>query len=192
MKRLPILIFLAAALLAVPAHARQVSGVEMPETMESSGVSLLLNGAGVRTRFFVAIYVGGLYLKQRSADAAAIMEADEPMAIKLRMISGLVTGNLMKKSIEEGFQRSTRGNTAPIREKIDALIAVYDQEIAADDVFDIVYVPETGLDIYKNGAHTETIRSGLPFKRALFGIWISDRPIQENLKRDMLGPDKIP
>jgi hypothetical protein len=187
MKRLPILIFLAAALLAVPAHARQVSGVEMPETMESTGVSLLLNGAGVRTRFFVDVYVGGLYLKQRSADAAAIIAADEPMAIKLLMISGLVTRDRMKKSIEEGFQRSTRGNTAPIRQKIDALIAVYDEEIAADDVFDIVYVPDTGLEVYKNGARTATIRSGLPFKRALFGIWISDRPIQESLKRGMLG-----
>ena len=187
MKRLPILILLAVLLLAVPADARQVSGVEMPETMESGNVLLLLNGAGVRTRFFVDIYVGGLYLKRRSADAAAIMAADEPMAIRLRMVSGLVTRDLMKKSIKEGFQRSTRGNTASIREKIDALIAVYDEEIATDDVFDIVYVPGTGIDVYKNGAHTETIRSGLPFKRALFGIWISNRPVQERLKRGMLG-----
>jgi len=27
---------------------------------------------------------------------------------------------------------------------------------------------------------------GLDFKKALFGIWLSDNPVQENLKNDML------
>jgi hypothetical protein len=44
-----------------------------------------------------------------------------------------------------------------------------------------------GLIVYKNGIYTVTIECGLSFKRALFGIWISDRPVQENLKHGMLG-----
>ena len=187
MKRAPVLLFLFAALLASAGQARQIADVELPESMERSGAELVLNGAGVRTRFFIDVYVGGLYLLQPSGDASAIIDADEPMAIKLHILTGLVTPKLMKSSIEEGFERSTAGNTAPIRSQIESLMGVYDDGVADEDVFDIVYVPGKGLDVFKNGTHRATVESGLRFKRALFGIWFSDRPIQASLKRGMLG-----
>ncbi len=187
MKRLLIWLPLIAVFFALPADARRVAGIEIPETLQSAGVLLVLNGAGIRTRYFLDVYVGGLYLKQTSADAAAIMDTDEVMAIKLWIATGLVTNARMQKSIEEGFQKSTRGNTAPIREKIDALIDVYDEEIDDEDVFELVYLPGQGLNVYKNGVYTAMIECGLSFKRALFGIWISDRPVQTSLKNGMLG-----
>ncbi len=187
MKWLLILFSLFSAFSALPADARRVAGIEIPETLESGGSVLILNGAGVRTRYFLDVYVGGLYLKERSTDAAAIMEADEPMAIRLRIVTGLITNDRMQRSTEEGFQKSTRRNTAPIREEIDALIDVYDEEINDEDLFDLVYVPGQGLTVYKNGVLRATIECGLPFKRALFGIWISDQPVQTNLKNDMLS-----
>jgi len=186
MKRLLASLLLITAFRALPADARSVAGIEVPETLESGGISLILNGAGIRTRYFLDLYVGGLYLKKGSTDAAAIMDADELMAVKLSIVTGLITNDRMQKSIEDGFQKSTRGNTTPIREKIDALIDVYDEEINDEDVFDLVYVPGQGLNVYKNGINRATIDCGLPFKRALFGIWISDRPVQTNLKHGML------
>jgi len=167
--------------------ARRVAGIEVPETFESDGVSLVLNGAGIRTRFFLDVYVGGLYPKKTNTDAAAVMDTDELMAIKMWIVTGLITNDKMQKSIEEGFQKSTRGNTAPIREKINALIDLFDEEINDEDVFGLVYLPGRGLNVYKNGVYRATIECGLPFKRALFGIWISDRPMQTSLKHDMLG-----
>ncbi len=187
MKRLLVSLLLITAFCALPADARRVAGIEIPETLEREGVLLILNGAGIRTRYFLDVYVGGLYLKKRSTDAAAIMDADELMAIKLRIVTGLITNDRMQKSIEEGFQKSTRGNTGPIREKIDALIDVYDEEINDEDIFEFVYVPGQGLIVYKNGVYRATIECGLPFKRALFGIWISDRPVQTSFKHGMLG-----
>jgi len=187
LKRLLISLSLVIAFFALPADARRVAGVELPETLESGGSLLILNGAGIRTRVFLDVYVGGLYLKKRSADAAAIIDADEPMAIKLWIVTGLITNNRMQKSIEKGFQKSTSGNTTPIREKIDALIDVYAEEINDGDSFELVYLPGQGLTVYKNGIHTATIECGLSFKRALFGIWISDRSVQKSLKDGMLG-----
>ena len=192
MKRLLVSLLLITAFCALPADARRVAGIEIPETLEREGVLLILNGAGIRTRYFLDVYVGGLYLKKRSTDAAAIMDADEPMAIKLRIVTGLITNDRMQKSIEEGFQKSTRGNTGPIREKIDALIDIYDEEINDEDIFEFVYVPGQGLIVYKNGVYRATIECGLPFKRALFGIWISDRPVQTSLKHGMLGLYGLP
>jgi hypothetical protein len=186
-RRILVALFLVIAFFPFSADARRVAGVDVPETLESDGAELTLNGAGIRTRLFLDVYVGGLYLKQRSTDAAAIIESDEPMAIELWIVTGLISNDRMQKSIEEGFQKSTDGNTAPIRDQIDALIDVYAEEIDDGDVFGLVYLPGRGLKVSKNGAHTVTIECGLSFKRALFGIWLSDRPVQESLKHGMLG-----
>jgi hypothetical protein len=180
-------ISLITALFALPAEAKQVAGIDVPDSFESDGVSLVLNGAGIRSKYLLDVYVGGLYLKKTSTDAAAILGADERMAIKMWIVTGLVTNERMQESIEEGFQKSTQKNTAPIREKIDALIDVFDEEINEEDVFDFVYLPGQGLKVHKNGAYRAMVECGLPFKRALFGIWISDRPVQNSLKRGMLG-----
>ena len=66
-------ILVAALLLAaLPASALEVAGVSVPESYLLDGKTLVLNGAGVRTKTFlkVKVYVGALYLPQHSTDAA--------------------------------------------------------------------------------------------------------------------------
>jgi hypothetical protein len=167
--------------------ARLVDGTEISETLNVEGTALVLNGAGVRTRFFLDVYVGGLYLEEPSAEAAAIIDADELMAIRLHVTSRLVSNERMRSSIALGFEKSTGGNTAPLRAEIDALSDVFRDDVAIADVFDLVYVPGKGLDLYKNGAHRTTVVCGMRFKRALFGIWLSERAVQASLRREMLG-----
>ena len=186
MKRLITALTLTLAL-APMAEAKKVADVEIPDTLTAEGTQLNLNGAGVRTKWFMDIYVGGLYLAQPSHDAANIVKADEPMAIKLHMVSGMVTSDKMKSSTMEGFENATGGNMAPIKPQIDKFISVFDEEIKQGDEFDLVYVPSKGVEIFKNGDLKDTVDGGMEFKKALFGIWLSDKPAQENLKKSMLG-----
>ena len=53
-------------------------------------------------------------------------------------------------------------------------------------MFDLVYLPGEGVRVLKNGEQKDTV-GGLEFKKALFGIWLSDKPAQEDLKEKMLG-----
>ena len=70
----------------------------MPESLQTGQTQLMLNGAGIRTKFFFDIYVGGLYLKEKSQDATAIIEANEPMAIRLHILSSKATSKKMEKA----------------------------------------------------------------------------------------------
>ena len=55
-----------ALIMMVPlAAARQVGGKYIPETMRVGKSILYLDGAGVRTKFFLSIYAGGLYLTHK-------------------------------------------------------------------------------------------------------------------------------
>jgi hypothetical protein len=183
--RKALVILFAMLFLSTSAFAVDVSGVKMPDTLKAGGQDLVFNGGDKRTKFMMKVYVAALYLKQKNGDAQKIIDADEPMAIKLQITSGLVTPDKMKTAINEGFENSTGGNIAPIKAKIDAFTAVF-KDLANGVVYDYAYVPGKGVEIYKNGQMAATIQ-GLDFKKALFGIWLCNKPAQESLKEAMLG-----
>jgi len=172
--------------LAATADARDIAGVAVPETLSFDGAALTLNGAGVRTKFFMDMYVGALYLTQPRKDPGQIIRADEPMAIRLRILSGLITSEKMEAATREGFHNATAGDSALVQDRIERFIAVFREPIAKDDTYDMVYIPREGTRIYKNGVLKTTI-AGLEFKRALVGIWLCEKPAQESLKQQMLG-----
>jgi hypothetical protein len=167
-------------------HAREIEGIKMPESLEVGKSKLILNGAGVRSKFFMDLYVGGLYLQNKSNNPKEIIEGDEPMAIRLHIISSLITSKKMENATREGFENATKGNIEPIKSQIEKFISVFQEKIDEDDIFDMIYSPGKGVEVYKNGEFKSRIE-GLAFKRALFGIWLSDKPAQKSLKKEMLG-----
>ncbi|MGO1502137.1 MAG: chalcone isomerase family protein [Marinobacter sp.] len=174
------------ATLSAPALALTVGGVDVPDTYKADSSELQLNGAGTRSKFFIDLYVGSLYVPQAQQDGNAVVEADEPQAITLHITSGMITSDRMTEATLEGFEASTDGDMAPIQSEIDQFMSVFKEEIKEGDVFDLVYVPGEGVKVRKNNEDKDTV-GGLEFKKALFGIWLSDEPAQNSLKKKMLG-----
>ena len=166
--------------------AGEIGGINMPEALETGQTKLYLNGAGIRKKFFMDLYVAGLYLEEKSDDPEVIIEADEPMAIRLHIISSMITSKKMEKATREGFENATGGNIEPIKVQIEEFITVFKEEIKEDDIYDLIYVPGKGMKISKNN-ESRSIIKGFPFKKAMFGIWLSDKPAQKSLKKKMLG-----
>ncbi len=163
-----------------------VSGVNVPLAFKSEESALILNGAGVREKYFMDLYVGALYIKNKSNDAQKIIDADESMCIKLHIVSGMITSEKMTSAVDEGFQKSTKGNTTPLQDKIKQFKTVFSEKINKGDIYDLVYSKTNGTLIYKNGKLSASI-PGLDFKKALFGIWLCSEPADEGLKKKMLG-----
>lgn len=175
-----------AAALSTPASALTVEGVDVPDTYSAMDTELKLNGAGTRSKWFMDLYVGGLYVPETVNDGQAIINADEPQAITLHIISGMITSERMTEATLEGFKASTAGDMAAIQNDVDQFLRVFQEEIKEGDVFDLVYLPGAGVKVLKNGKHKDTL-GDLAFKKALFGIWLSDKPAQQDLKEKMLG-----
>src|SRR5690554_8226281 len=89
---------------------------------------LVLNGEGIPTQWFVQVYIAALYLNEKTSDAQAVIEADEPMAVRLIITSGMITPKRMSDSTRDGFVSSTGGNIAPIANEIDELISALDRK----------------------------------------------------------------
>lgn len=178
--------FMLAATLSTPASALTVGGIDLPDTYTAGSTELQLNGAGTRSKFFMDLYVGSLYVSQAQEDGNAVVEADEPQAITLHITSGMITSDRMTEATMEGFEASTDGDMSSVKADIDQFMSVFKEEIKEGDVFDLVYVPGEGVNVLKNGEQKDTV-GDLAFKKALFGIWLSDDPAQKSLKKDMLG-----
>lgn len=165
---------------------REVGGVKFPGHIMLDKEALFLNGAGVREKYFMDMYVCGLYLKQRASDAEAIMNADEKMGLRLQIVSSLVSNEVMQKAVREGFDKSTNHNTKAIDKEIEAFITAFSEPIKKNDLFELNYYPGTGCVIFKNGVKKVQI-AGLAFKKALFGIWLGPNPAHEDLRNSLLG-----
>jgi hypothetical protein len=166
----------------------KVQGVTLPAKLSKDDKTCTINGAGVRNKYFMNVYVAGLYLTAKSNNPNDIVNADKPMAVRLQIISALVTQDRMAQSIIEGFEKSTKGNTKPIQKDIDQIIKIFKSEpIKVGDVFDIWYTPGIGITATKNNKKFDILIPGLQFKKFTFGIWLGEDPVDDTLKDLMLG-----
>ena len=133
-----------------------VDGIDLPETLTIGNETLVLNGAGVRAKRIAFInkglYVAGLYLKAKSDNPRQIMDADETMSLRIKITSSLITTKRFAEATLEGFEEATSGNTVPIQQGINSIMGAFSDEIKEGDQFDIVYTPDVGVQVFKNGS----------------------------------------
>ena len=114
------------------------------------------------------------------------MDADTPMAIRMHFVHSEVSSKKLVNAWNEGFVNGTGGNIAPIKTEIDTFNAFFSQDAGKNDIYDIIYIPDQGVRVYIKGVLKGTIK-GLDFKRAVFSIWLGEKPADAKLKRKMLG-----
>ena len=189
MKTLKATVLSAMLLVGSMSFAQQeIGGVTLPASFQAGNAKVILNGGGLREKMWIDLYVGGLYLKAKTSNSQTIIDANEEMAIKLQIVSGLITSEKMIEATKEGFEKSTGGNMSSMQGQIDKFIEAFKEPIVEGDVYDIIYVPSQGVEVYKAGKLKQRI-PGLAFKKALFGIWLGADPADEDLKEGMLGLD---
>ena len=185
MKKQMITFFVLIATAMTMNAQKTVAGVKVDDKLAIEGQNLVLNGVGTRVKMFMDMYVGALYVEKKSTNANEIMASKDGAAIRLTIVSGLISSDKMIDAVTEGFENSTGGKTASLKSKIDKFISFFKDEIKKGDVFTMVNTDE-GVVVYKNNTKKGTIE-GNDFKKALFGIWLSAKPADKNLKKAMLG-----
>ena len=186
MKKIVLTLILTGFIFSVPTFAKtEIGGVTLPDTIKVGDETLVLNGGGIREKFWLEMYVGGLYLTKKETNSQKIIESDQPMAIFMEIVSGMITSERMIEAVEEGFQKSTGGNTSPIQKDIETFINAFREKIQEGDTFLISY-HAGAVTIAKNGKEITSF-GNLKFKQALFGIWFGNESADENLKQGMLG-----
>lgn len=164
-----------------------IDGVTVPRTIQFQSKTLSLNGAGGRSKMWLEVYVQALYLSQLSQDPKFIIDSDTEMAIRIEITSSMVSSNKLTKAMNNGFEKSAGDNLQALRPRIEEFKSFLSDEITQKDVFKLIYSPiDSSVWVYKNDILKGKVQ-GFDFKKALFGIWLSDKPADEKLKNQLLG-----
>ncbi|MBP9793886.1 MAG: chalcone isomerase family protein [Flavobacterium sp.] len=167
----------------------EVEGVTVPRTINFEGSKLELNGFGVRSKAWVDVYVQALYLTILSQDPEFIMDSETPMGIRIEIISSLVSSKKLSKALYSGLEKSVGDEgMLKIEKEAKMLETIVNSEITKKgDVFHLIYNPtDVSIWIMKNDKLAGKI-AGLDFKKAFLGIWLSNNPVDKDLKNDLLG-----
>jgi hypothetical protein len=94
---------------ASAAPAAEVAGVKLDDKVKiaPNAPELVLNGAGVRTRVIVKVYVGALYLPEKKTTATEVLALPGAKRITLAMLRDL-TAQQLSEALTKGSRRTTR------------------------------------------------------------------------------------
>ncbi|MFZ5445772.1 MAG: chalcone isomerase family protein [Myxococcota bacterium] len=175
--------FLSAALLSLPAFAAELEGVKAADTTTVEGKTLSLNGMGLRKKFIFNVYVASLYVEHPSKSADEILKADEVRRVELTMLRDL-DAKTISESIKNGFEKAAGSNMASLKDRLDKFMSKI-VDMKKGQVFVVQYVPGKGTVI--DGAKDSYTAEGKDFADALFSVWLGSSPVDEGLKKGMLG-----
>jgi len=183
MKKLALFLMIPVLLLVADAHSFQLGGKE-----------LIKAGTGSRTKGILGtFYFATLYIPHelKGKFAPEVIEADMPMSVMMQIDSRLLTRERFIEAVNEGFAKASESGYPTERKA--AFLKLFDSiEIKKGDIIVLNYVPGEGLSSQHKSKEAGSTRSlgtiaGLDFKKALFAIWLGPKPVQESLKKEMLG-----
>ncbi len=183
MRQAAVLVALLAAS-PLPTLAREISGVKLPDTVTVDGKVLQLNGAGMRKKLFIKVYVGALYLPARSSDAAAIVAADEPRHVRMVFVRDVDRDSIMG-AFHDGFRKNSKGPDLGALEKDLDQIAPAIGDVKERGEITVSYVPGAGTTV--TGPKGSVTVPGKPFADALLRNWLGPDVADGDLKKHMLG-----
>jgi hypothetical protein len=180
MKR--ITLALLAALTISTAQAGQLAGVTLPDTATLGGQTLVLNGMGLREKYFLDIYVGGLYLPAKTTDGAAAISQDVPKKIEMSFIYSEVPAAKTIETYHEIWALDP--NYPAVKSQADTFCS-WIVDLKAGDKMTLQYVPGEGTSLLVNGAKKGTI-PGVEFMRVIFSNYVGPNA-NKALRDGMLG-----
>jgi len=177
---------MALCIASLPALAAEVAGVKLDDKISLGGQDIVLNGAGIRTKFMVKVYVGSLYVPAKATSAAAVY-AKAPRRVQLNMLRD-VSSDQMNDALVDGIkQANSAPDVAAVKAQSDELASILKSigQLKEGNVLTFDFV-DGATKVGLNGATKGSI-AGEAFNKALMNAWLGDNAVQSDLRKAMLG-----
>ncbi len=185
-----ILMISCILLLAIPARALEIAGVSIPESVTADdGATLVLNGAGIRSKFVFDIYIAQLYLEKPAAEAKEVLATDARKRMVMHFLHDKVEKAKLVEAWNEGFKNNTAADqVTALQQRIDQFNAMFG-DARKGDVIILDYIPGQGTKVTIAGAEKGLI-PGKDFNDAMLLIWLGDKPVTKDLRTQLLAAGK--
>jgi len=187
MRILKFLASLALSLSFSVAHGATVSGVTIPDTLTMDQQTLVLNGAGVRTRFVFDVYVGALYTEAKTQDANTIIAATTPRAMTLTLMRDVDADSLlsaMKTGLRDNHDNAGLAALEPATQTLETIVRGIGNGKKGDRI--VLALTADGVTLSLNDKELGRIADPR-MTPAMLRIWLGARPADKRLKQALLG-----
>jgi hypothetical protein len=181
--------FLVVLSIAFPALAAEVAGVKLEDKDRVANSELVLSGAGLRKRAFFQVYAIGLYLPERKTVAAEAIAAPGPKRVAIHMLRDVDAGDLAGALADGMKDNLSEAETKALEPRTKQLSAIMGEMKEAKKGMRITldWAPAAGTQLTVEGKPAGAPIPGEDFYRALLRIWLGDKPVQDDLKKALLG-----
>ncbi|HEY0371642.1 MAG TPA: chalcone isomerase family protein [Thermoanaerobaculia bacterium] len=172
-------------LAAVTAEAATVAGVNLEDKITVNNQALVLNGSGLRKKFVVKVYVGGLYLPAKQSNAATVIATDGARRMVMHFLYS-VTKSQMADAWSEGLEDNTPKASPEVRTAFKTLES-WMEDVPKGNRIVLTYVPGIGTTVEVNGKNKGTL-GGKAVSDAILNTWIGPDPAPgADFKKGVLG-----
>ena len=176
---------LLALLICLPADAAEVAGVKFDDTTQVSGTALKLNGAGLRKRAFFQVYAIGLYVADRKLD---LVSQPGPKRVAIHMLRDVDADTFTEALVDGMRPNHDEATMKALEPRIAQLSAIMGELKEAKEGMNIALdLVGSETRILINGKQAGRAIAGEDFYRALLRVWLGENPVQDDLKKSLLG-----
>lgn len=186
MKKILLLLLLLGA---SSSQARELADIRIPDSIQLAGRTLVLNGAGIRYKFFFKIYLGALYVPEASSNAGELIQSNGPKRMLMHFIYSEVSREKMINGWLEGFENNlSEADFKQLKPRIDQFDQFF-ETMKENDTAEMDFVPGKGTVVRIKGKEKGVI-PGADFYQALLKVWLGDEPPGASFKQQLLGDEE--
>jgi hypothetical protein len=188
MKKILLSLFALSLVASTNVFALEVSGTNVPDKATVEGTELQLNGAGMRSRFMIKVYVASLYTSSKKTRAEEVLADSGAKRLQLNIRRELSAEQLLE-ALHEGVKaNNTAAELAPLEARLKEFDGIMTSvgKASPGNIITLDYIPGTGTRVQLNGQPKGTI-AGDDFNKALLKIWLGPEAVQASLKKALLG-----
>jgi len=182
-------VFLGAMLIiftSLEVSALEIAGVDVPQSVTIENKALVLNGAGIRKKIFIKVYVGSLYLTAKQTAVGKILADPGAKSIVMNFLYKEVSTKKLVDGWNKGFaDNSSAKEIKALQKRINQFNSLFTTVYKGDEIR-LDYLPGKGTQVRINSTLKGSVQ-GEDFYQALLEIWLGAKPADANLKDAMLG-----
>ena len=164
----------------------EIADVTFPGEKTIAGKTLKLNGVALKTKFFIKVFAGGLYLENPTRNAEEAITSEQVKHFHLHYLTSKATAEKLRDGFKEAITEANPPElVAQYRQEIDLYASWLDADMAPGATSLTTYVPGQGLTLVFKGQEKGTIADPA-FAQMYFRYTLGEKA-DEDLREGYLG-----
>lgn len=164
----------------------KLANFEVAQQININNTNLFLNGAAIRTKFFIDTYIISLYLQKSTTNEHEVLTSTDAKVLRMQLITPLATPKAVSDNLSDGMKNGLGKLYYEYKSTVEAIQeAVIQSAVKYKDSIDI-YSNKNELQLYKNNELFLTLNDSQLIADTIFNIYLGNPPKDKKIKQLLL------